>query len=292
MFGPDPEMETRVLKNLVHLRHSLGRSGTSAILGIRNSFAHLTSTVVTKEEFIDWLAQNELYLGEHDIDQMVNFFDVDGHGHMNIESFVIGLRGELSQRRTDVVTRAFRSINGTDECEIEEMMAVFNVDMMPEVRKGSMTVDEARVDFVRRLEGTKDALHTHLTLNDFIAYYSWLSASIIDCDQFVGMIETAWRINEKDHRQEMYEICRKTMMETAMKKVKGVADDVKAQHALLQTLSHFDLENKNGLFVNQFIQAAQRLCCPMDEEFASLFFDKFGTDGVLDFNRMVKEMYA
>ena len=72
----------------------------------------------------------------------------------------------------------------------------------------------------------------------------------------------------------------------------GVADDVKARHSLLTTLSHFDLENKNGLFVHQFIQAAQRLCCTMDENFAKLFFDRFGTDGVLDYKMMVNEMYA
>jgi len=176
--------------------------------------------------------------------------------------------------------------------QIDELMAVFNVSLMPEVRKGSMTADEARDNFVHRLEGTKDSIHTHITLGEFVNYYSWLSASIIDDGNFVMVIEDAWGVPELDIDEVRFGICCKGMKENAMKKVSGVADDFKARNELLKTLRHCDLENKGGLFMPQFLKAAQRLCCSMDEEYGAIFMKKYGEEGVLDYKRMADDMYG
>ncbi|GMI22260.1 hypothetical protein TeGR_g10050, partial [Tetraparma gracilis] len=123
-------------------------------------------------------------------------------------------------------------------------------------------------------------------------YYSWLSASIIDDDAFVSVLEAAWGIKEVSSAEVRYRICAKAMKECAYKQVKGCHDDVKAKHVLLNVLRHFDLENKGGLTIPQFRQATQRLTCTLNDEFAQLFFDKFATDGVLDYKLMADDMYA
>ena len=222
----------------------------------------------------------------------MNYFDVDGEGHMNIAAFMEGLRGSLSPRRAAVVTKAFLSVNGSDACDLEELMEAFNVERMPEVMKGSMSVEEARVDFVGRLEGTRDSVHSHITLAEFVDYYSWLSASIVSDGSFISVLEAAWGVAEIDESVVRYEICCKAMKATALKKVTGAADEVKAKHVLLKTLRHFDLENKGGLSEQQFVKAAQRLCCSMDGSFAELFFQRFaGADGVLDCEAMADGLY-
>ena len=117
IFGPDPEHETRVLASLRKLRVQLGHFGSSAIFGVRTSLAHHETTSIDNVEFENWLTKNRLHLSVHEIDTLVKFYDIDGHGHIDIESFITGMRGDLNERRDSIVTKAFRKVSEEERVE-------------------------------------------------------------------------------------------------------------------------------------------------------------------------------
>ena len=146
------------------------------------------------------LSSNGLHMSTHDIDILTSHFDVDGLGHMNIEAFILGMRGSLNARRLSIVEKAFNTIaeDGEGWATVEGATEMLNVDMMPEVRRGTLTPIEGAKEFVRRLEGTTGIAGGKITKEEFVDYYSWLGCSVIDDDTFVGLVETAWRVKERD----------------------------------------------------------------------------------------------
>mmetsp|Transcript_25259 Transcript_25259/g.47463 ORF Transcript_25259/g.47463 Transcript_25259/m.47463 type:complete len:299 (+) Transcript_25259:66-962(+) len=294
MFGPDPVHENRVLRSLKALRMQLGHKGSSAILGVRSSFAHLSDASMDKVEFDRWLSLNGLHMSTHDIDTMCNYFDVDGHGHLNIEAFLSGIRGDLNDRRMSIVLKAFAKADPEDTgfCHTTDLMANFNVAMMPEVRKGTLSEESAKEVFLHRLEGTADVLESNISKEQFVDYYSWLACSIISDDTFVDLVETAWSVSEADVDEDRFNMCVQVLMGWADEKVKGVTDEVKQKQLMRTTLQHFDLENKGSLFMPQFMQATHRMSCSMSEEIAQLFFDKFAVEGKLDYYVMTEALYS
>mmetsp|Transcript_20254 Transcript_20254/g.42438 ORF Transcript_20254/g.42438 Transcript_20254/m.42438 type:complete len:305 (-) Transcript_20254:43-957(-) len=290
----DPEHETRVIRTLIALKMQLGHKGSRAILGVRSSFDHLDGHTIDKVSFEKWLAANELHMSTHDIDILTSHFDIDGQGHMNIEAFILGMRGNLNERRKAIVLKAFNKadVTGDGKVHVEDIVQCLNVKMMPEVRKGTLTEAEGAKEFVRRLEGTTKMVDSVLTIEDFEDYYSWLSCSIIDDDTFVELIETAWNVSERDIGEDRFALCSRVMIVHSEEKVKGVTDKVKQEQYMRTTLQHFDLENKGALTMEQFLKAAHRMSCSMDENIGQLFFDKFQNEnGHLDYYLMAKTLF-
>jgi len=233
-------------------------------------------------------------MGAHDIDILTSYFDVDGHGHMNIEAFVLGMRGDLNARRMAIVEKAFSKADhtGDGKCHVEDIVQCLNVKMMPEVRKGTLSEAEGAKEFVRRLEGTTEMIDSVITFTDFVDYYSWLSCSIIDDETFVELIETAWSVSERDIGEDRFELCSRVMVVHSEEKVKGVTDKVKQEQYMRTTLQHFDLENKGSLTMEQFLKAAHRMSCSMDENIGQLFFDKFqNEEELLDYYKMAEALF-
>ncbi|GMH61726.1 hypothetical protein TL16_g03321 [Triparma laevis f. inornata] len=271
----------------------LGHKGSAAILGVRSSFSHLTTSSMDKVSFDRWLSTQNLHMSTHDIDTMCNYFDIDGHGHLNIEAFILGMRGDLNDRRMSIVLKAYAKTDSEDTgfCNTADLMENFNVSMMPEVRKGTLSEDSAKEVFLHRLEGTADVLESNISKEQFVDYYSWLACSIISDDTFVTLVETAWGVSEADVGENRFNMCVDVLMGWADEKVKGVTDKVKQKQLMMLTLRHFDLENKGSLFVPQFMQATHRMSCSMSEEIAQLFFDKFAVEGKLDYYVMTEALY-
>jgi Ca2+-binding EF-hand superfamily protein len=233
-------------------------------------------------------------MSTHDIDILTSHFDVDGHGHMNIEAFILGMRGNLNERRLSIVEKAFAKADKTGDgrAPVEDLVECLNVKMMPEVRKGTMTPMEGAKEFIRRLEGTTKMSEGVITKGDFVDYYSWLSCSIIDDDTFVTLIETAWEVTERDVGEDRFKLCSRVMIVHSSEKVKGVTDPVKQEQYMRTTLQHFDLENDGTLTMEQFLKAAHRMSCTMDEEIGQLFFDKFAAEGGgLDYVMMARALF-
>lgn len=122
------------------------------------------------------------------------WIDRDKNGFIDIDELLVGIRGDLNERRQRLVDMVFNMLDrdGSGEITIDEMLDRFDFTQHPEVKEGKKTAREAMKEFIRtwdRADG--DGIVTH---DEFCDYYKEVSASVDGDDYFELMIRNAWRI--------------------------------------------------------------------------------------------------
>lgn len=133
-------------------------------------------------------------LNIREIDDIFAVFDRDRNGFIDIDEFLIGIKGDLSDKRKALVRMAFDILDkdGSGVVTVDELEAVYNVSANPEVQAGKITPQEAMKQFMSqwdRLDG--DGM---VSVEEFEDYYKGVSASVDRDDYFELMIRNAWRI--------------------------------------------------------------------------------------------------
>ena len=82
-----------------------------------------------QEEFTEALAQYGLFPKVVEIQALMKFYDVDGDGNITYEEFIRGLRDPLSERRKNMVDKAFALVDrsGNGSISIEDIDAIYDV---------------------------------------------------------------------------------------------------------------------------------------------------------------------
>lgn len=60
------------------------------------------------DEFKKGMVEMKLHLSEADMTRVFRKFDGDGSGFISFDELLMGLRGQLSERRGDMVARCFK----------------------------------------------------------------------------------------------------------------------------------------------------------------------------------------
>ena len=149
---------------------------------------------LTKDELKYGLADYGIDLNIRELDEVFLAFDRDRNGFVDITEFLVGIRGELNERRKKMIRLAFDILDkdGSGFVTVEEIADVYDVSANPDVQCGKKTIEEALKDFLGQWErGDKDGI---VTYEEFEDYYKEISASIDGDDYFELMIRNAWRI--------------------------------------------------------------------------------------------------
>jgi hypothetical protein len=132
------------------------------------------------------------------------YSDTDDSGTISYDEFLVGVRGELNERRRKLVQMAFKKIDadGSGILTLDDIRNVYDTSQHPEVIRGKKTNDEVLTEFLLNFQGNVNAIkkpnnkkETEVTPIEFERYYSNLSASIDDDDYFELMIRNAWGIS-------------------------------------------------------------------------------------------------
>jgi len=100
--------------------------------------------------------------------ELFSFFDKEGSGTISFDEFVVGLRGDLSGVRLDIVKEAFEGADRSGD-------GLFGA-FLQSYQQGS---------------SERDGI---VTEEEFIKYYAGISASIDNDDYFVLLVRNAWAI--------------------------------------------------------------------------------------------------
>eukprot|EP01038_Epipyxis_sp_PR26KG_P009178 gene9178-12377_t len=197
-FGKDKQSlksNTNVIERVI--KKILERCGEMAgIKGLQRTLAVMDDSgdkKLSKDELKYGLRDYGIDLNLRELDDIFSYFDRDRNGFIDIDEFLIGIRGDLNERRKKMVQMAFNILDrdGSGEVSIDEMLAIYNVDSVPEVQQGKKTRQAAMKDFMAVWDGNHDGT---ITLPEFEDYYKGVSASIDGDDYFELMIRNAWRI--------------------------------------------------------------------------------------------------
>ena len=149
---------------------------------------------LSKEELRYGLRDYGVDLNLRELEDIFSHFDRDKNGFVDVDEFLIGIRGELNARRKAMVKMAFdildRDLNGV--VTVDEVASVYDVSQHPDVLAGKKTPQQVLREFVDQWDR-----HDHngiITLEEFEDYYKGISAGIDGDDYFELMIRNAWRI--------------------------------------------------------------------------------------------------
>ena len=196
---------------LDRLREKLAGRGARGFIGMSRQFKIMDddgSKCLSLPEFTKALRDFRVDLNEDDSRRLFAYMDADHSGEIDYEEFVHRIRGPLNTFRKQLVTQAFNKLdkNGNGIVELEDIKGVYNASQHPDVKSGKKTEDNILCEFLDTFE-THHAMFKEntrdfrVTLEEFLEYYSHVSASIDDDKYFELMMKTAWNFEGKTYQK-------------------------------------------------------------------------------------------
>jgi len=110
----------------------------------------------------------------------MKYYDINNDGCISYNEFLSGLKEELSERRLNMVKKAFSRLdrNHSGTITIDDIVGIYDVSKNPEFLEGRKTKEEIFTEFLCNFEGARGNGDGVVTWNEFYDYYGDLSMSI------------------------------------------------------------------------------------------------------------------
>ncbi|XP_012526756.1 calcyphosin-like protein isoform X2 [Monomorium pharaonis] len=156
--------------------------GANGILGLGRVFRRIDEDGNNKlsfEEVKRSLEESELELSEDEINEIFKKFDVNDDGSISVDEFLVGIR-KLDK-------------TGDGQITIDDLRGVYNVKYHPRYISGEESEEDILNKFLSNFEqgGNVDGV---VTEEEFINYYSAISASIDNDAYFDLMMRNAYKL--------------------------------------------------------------------------------------------------
>ena len=139
-------------------------------------------------------------------------FDSNHDGTLNIDEFLMAIRGQMNDFRRSIVEQAFNKLdmNGNGFVEVDDIKNKYNARRHPDVVQGKKTEEQVLMDFIETFEihhgiRTRDPRDYRITLDEFLEYYDNVSASIDSDEYFALMINNSWNIKGDAYTYQKFE---------------------------------------------------------------------------------------
>ena len=196
-------------ESLLKFRNFIRKKGIKSMLDLLQQFKICDGSGnhnLQKPEFTKALKQSNLNLSESEIEELFKEFDINNSNSINYDEFMNLIIPDLNERRKNVIIAAFNKIDldKSGIIELNELKSFFNTRNNPEVSLGKKSEEDVYTDFIQTFRThhniTSGIRDKRVTLEEFIKYYKFISASIQNDDLFVGIVISHWKLNNyKDY---------------------------------------------------------------------------------------------
>ena len=196
-------------------RDKLKGRGARGIIGIQRLFKIMDddgSHSLSEHEFMKAVKDFKIGISEENIPVLFNYFDSNHDGTLNIDEFLMAIRGELNDKRLAMVKQAFKKIDkdGSGHLEVDDIRSSYRADKHPDVISGKISEETVLVEFLETFEAhlnmregkSSDGV---VTLDEFIEYYKNISVSIDNDDYFALMMNNSWNLKGDATPYQKYE---------------------------------------------------------------------------------------
>lgn len=129
----------------------------------------------------------------------------------------------MNQFRTNLVIKAFKKIdyNGDGVLDINDIKGKYDASKHPDVKSGKKTENEVLKEFLETFEMHHNVMHGTksdgmVTMEEFIEYYTNISANIDNDAYFDLMITNAWNLEGRNNTDNMaYAGCSKKITQVS-----------------------------------------------------------------------------
>ena len=200
----DEAREEKVNDAFKKFKKEVYNRGSGGIISLNRQFRLFdenNSKTLDYDEFRQALREYKINLDDEEILKLFNLFDENEDGIIEYEEFIKELRGPMNEKRKAVVTQAFNKLDldRSGFIDMNEIKHTYNAKNNPDVRQGKKTEEEVYTEFMETFQANhllKTGPRTkRVTYEEFLDYYNNISMTIKDDDQFVFLIQNAWKLN-------------------------------------------------------------------------------------------------
>lgn len=207
---PTPQFASKLQTILVErFREQLKSRGGRGLIGLKRQFKIMDdngSGSLDINEFRKGIHDFQIDIDEKDIDGIFKAFDADGCGQISYDEFVRVVVGPMNQFRTQLVQKVFNKIDfsGDGVLNIEDLKGRYDASRHPEVKSGKKLEEEVLTEFLETFEQHHNILNGYqsdgtVTLEEFVEYYTNISANIDSDAYFDLMINNAWNLDGRNN---------------------------------------------------------------------------------------------
>ena len=177
-----------------------GGVGVRSLRRIFNQMDFNGNKKLDSQEFEQALGAFGIFPKKVEIQALMKYYDIDQDGNISYDEFLSGLKDELTERRVNMVKKAFAMLDKDQSgvITISDISHIYDVSMNPEFLEGRKTKDEILTDFLSNFEGARGNGDGRVTWAEFYDYYSDLSMSTPSDEYFVRMMESTWQVPEHE----------------------------------------------------------------------------------------------
>ena len=167
---------------------------------------------LSEQEFAKACRDFKTGISEENIPTLFAAFDTNRDGTLNIDEFLMAIRGELNEGRLKLVKQAFNKIDrdGSGFLDHEDIKDSYNASKHPDVLEGKRTEEQVLIEFLETFEAHLNLREGterdgRVTLEEFIEYYKNISVSIDNDDYFTLMMNNSWNLRGDASPYQKYE---------------------------------------------------------------------------------------
>ncbi|XP_050789792.1 calcyphosin [Gopherus flavomarginatus] len=198
MANPEDQgMETH-MRPIEKLRAQCLARGSAGIKGLARVFHIMDddkSRSLDLAEFVKGLSSAGIMLGSREAQQIFSLCDKNSSGTMDFDEFLEVLRPPMSAARKQIIADAFHKLDktGAGVVSVEDLHGVYDGRTHPKYQSGEWTEEQVFRAFLDSFDSPNDK-DGKVTGEEFLNYYSGVSASIDSDDYFVAMMKRAWKL--------------------------------------------------------------------------------------------------
>ncbi|CAG2062188.1 unnamed protein product [Timema podura] len=148
------------------------------------------------EEFTEGMNDTGLDLDAEEVKLLFEKFDQDGSGSISMDEFLAEIRPPMSQSRLRVIDESFKKLDKTGDgvITIDDLKNVYSVKFNPRFMNGEETEDDILKRFLNNFQRNDENVDDKVTKEEFINYYSGVSASIDQDVYFDLMMRQSFKL--------------------------------------------------------------------------------------------------
>ncbi len=282
-YGVGLEVKVRELN--LQFKLAIQAKGGTGLRSLKRIFQRMDfngNKKLDASEFEQALAAFGLFPKKVELQALMKYYDADQDGNISYEEFIRGLRDELTERRRQIVERAFSILDrdGTGKITVQDVINIYDVSMHPEFIEGKKTKEEIIVEFLNNFDGAKGDNDGIVSREEFFDYYTDLSMSTPSEEYFIRMMESVWQFSEDMDSPQFKQTIQYMLKEVRVRLFELARNDPKL---LKKVFSDFDLNQTGHLTIDEWTNMIARLKISVERKFVRPFFkiiDKNNSGGV------------